>query len=440
MRAFFKILVISISIITAVGIYGVTPKRDADKIKKEQQATKREIAETSKKITANTKETNRMLAKLNSLSAEAKEKKIEVDRLQNSVDSIDLIISALNDSISSMDRDVEKMRIDYAKSLKTMQGHFHNMSTLSFIFSSSSFSKAWQRIRYIRELSKWRGRRANEIKASAEALTQRCLRLDSMQANRRVSVARLSLSQKQLEEQKNQTDKLVGQLKKEGSSLKTLLREKEKKARALDNELEKLIIEEQKRAERERLAAEKKRKEEDAKKLAANKSKSSGSSESPSDAKTPSSEASVIIAEANRALTGGFESNKGKLLFPVSGKYRIVRGFGRQKHPELEHVETDNSGIDIEAVGGGTARAVFNGKVSEIFKQPGYNTIVMVRHGNYLTIYANLASINVKKGDDLTAGQTIGTIYADPEEDGASILHFELRKERTKLNPMEWVK
>ena len=124
----------------------------------------------------------------------------------------------------------------------------------------------------------------------------------------------------------------------------------------------------------------------------------------------------------------------------MAGRYRIVRGFGRQKHPELEHVETDNSGIDIEAVGGGKARAVFKGRVSEIFKQPGYGTIIMVRHGNYLTIYANLSQIDVAKGQEIQAGQSLGTIYPDPDEDDRSILHFELRKERTKLNPLLWVK
>lgn len=118
----------------------------------------------------------------------------------------------------------------------------------------------------------------------------------------------------------------------------------------------------------------------------------------------------------------------------------MVRGFGRQKHPELEHVETENSGIDIEALGGGSARAVFEGRVSEIFRQPGYNTIVMVRHGNFLTIYANIDKLSVKKGDTVKAGQAIGTIFADPDEDGRLILHFELRKERTKLNPLLWVK
>lgn len=414
-------------------------KRDINKIKKEQQTTKKEIAETSKKITANTKETNKMLSRLNSLSAEATEKKVEVEKLQSSVDSIDRDITIINDSISVLDQRIESLRNNYAKSLRSMQGNFGSMNALAFIFSSESFSKAWQRLRYMQQMGKWRKQRTQEIKSATDSLTHIRLEMDSMQNVRRKSVAQLSLSQKQLEAQKNETNKLVSQLKKEGSSLKALLKEKEKKAKALDGELDRLIAEEQKRAEKERKEAEKRQKESERKKSSENNTSNASTTNNETKASNVSSEAAYNVAESNRILTGNFESNKGKLLFPVTGKYRVVRGFGRQKHPELEHVETDNAGIDIEAVGGGAARAVFAGKVSEIFKQPGYNTIVMVRHGSYLTIYANLSSISVKKGDEIKAGQSIGTIYADPEENGASILHFELRKERNKLNPLDWV-
>ena len=100
---------------------------------------------------------------------------------------------------------------------------------------------------------------------------------------------------------------------------------------------------------------------------------------------------------------------------------------------------TDNSGIDIEA-DEGEARAIFDGKVSAIFRQPGYNTIVMIRHGKYLTIYANLADISIKNGEEVRQGQQIGKIYADPDDNNRAILHFEIRKEKEKLNPTLWVK
>ena len=153
--------------------------------------------------------------------------------------------------------------------------------------------------------------------------------------------------------------------------------------------------------------------------------------------KKPKVETPSVSADVQ--LTGTFESNKGKLLFPVNGSYKIVRGFGIQRHPDLKYIKTNNGGIDIEVPEGGVARAVFAGKVSAIFRQPGFNNIVMVRHGSYITIYANLSSISVKKGDEVKIGQSIGQIYSDPDDNHRSILHFEIRKEREKLNPELWL-
>ncbi len=146
------------------------------------------------------------------------------------------------------------------------------------------------------------------------------------------------------------------------------------------------------------------------------------------------------MAKEDIRISGDFESNRGRLPYPVAGRYRIVKRFGRQRHPELKYVETDNSGIDIEVGSGAAARAIFPGKVSAIFHQPGFNTIVMVRHGNYLTIYAGLGSIAVKTGDSVKPNQTIGSVFADPDDGGRSILHFEIRKEKNKLNPEEWLR
>lgn len=418
-------------------------QRDINSVRTEQRDTKREIAETSKKITANTRETSRQLARLNTLSGEIATTTREISRMQQGVDSLDGRIAATADSIASLQTRVETMRQTYAKALRSTQGSNGAMNTLAFIFSSETFGNAWQRVRYLRRFGQWRRNQTERIMRTADSLELRRQGLDTLRRERSVAVARMSISQRQLEAQRKETDQLVGKLRSEGSSLKALLKEKERKARALDRELDKLIAEEQRRREQEQREAER-REREARRKAGQNKpAKTSTETATAANASKPSKsrpEAPTSVAAADRALTGSFESNKGRLLFPVAGRYRIVRGFGRQKHPELEHVETDNSGIDIEAVGGGKARAVFKGRVSEIFKQPGYGTIIMVRHGNYLTIYANLSQIDVAKGQEIQAGQSLGTIYPDPDEDDRSILHFELRKERTKLNPLLWVK
>nr|MDE6416427.1 peptidoglycan DD-metalloendopeptidase family protein [Duncaniella sp.] len=147
------------------------------------------------------------------------------------------------------------------------------------------------------------------------------------------------------------------------------------------------------------------------------------------------------MAEASKVenLGGTFAQNKGKLPFPISGKYRIISKFGRQPHPSLPKVEIENSGIDIETSSGAAARAIFDGKVSAIFKEDGYNSIVMIRHGNYITIYAGIDNVSVKNGKTVKAGQTIGKVNVDSSR-GIPVLHFEIRNERNKLNPMQWLR
>lgn len=139
-------------------------------------------------------------------------------------------------------------------------------------------------------------------------------------------------------------------------------------------------------------------------------------------------------------LTGDFAANKGKLPFPVAGRYTIISNLGTNTHPDLAKVKIDNLGIDIQVPPGTSARAVFDGVISSVFRLDGYNNVVIVRHGEYLTVYAGLDALAVRKGDKVHAGQNIGTIVVDHDDDDRTVLHFEVRREKQKLNPTEWVK
>lgn len=149
---------------------------------------------------------------------------------------------------------------------------------------------------------------------------------------------------------------------------------------------------------------------------------------------------SGVAGEVEVPRGSDFESLRGRLPFPVTGRYTIVKRFGRQKHPTLPHVETNNSGIDIETVSGAQAKAVCDGEVSAVFRPDGYNNVVVIRHGRFMTVYANLGSLSVATGQKIKAGQSIGTVYADPNDNGRSVLHFEVRQGRQKENPESWLR
>lgn len=140
-------------------------------------------------------------------------------------------------------------------------------------------------------------------------------------------------------------------------------------------------------------------------------------------------------------MDGNFESNKGKLPVPVTGSYRIVKQFGRHKHPVLEYVTIDSPGIEIEAAANAAARSVFAGTVTNIYKVDNeYNYVVLVKHGSYTTVYAGLKTLNVKKGDSVKAGQSLGSLFPDVNDTSHAVLHFQVRKGTTKLDPQAWIK
>lgn len=460
-------------------------KRTVTGIKKEQRDNKRAIKQTAQQLEANAKNTERTLNALNSLNAEIQIQERNIRRLEQQIDSADRQIAIVSDSITRLDENLKGLRDTYAKAVRqTETGQRAVSSKLAFIFSANSFKQAYRRSRYLKEFSAWRARKSAQISQMQTELNEKKAKLDKVRASRADKLASLNSSRAELKQRQSETSEMVAELKQKGSSLKRVLKEREAKAKALDRELERLIAEEQRRQEEElrrqeeerlRLEAEQKRQAEE-KQRAAEEQKKKDSEQKPTSGKDkkkdkkdknakpaneskpkqeqkPSTEIKPAekpkpqtttkphaTAESTKKLTGTFESNKGKLLFPVTGKYKIVRPFGRHKHPDLPYVVTDNSGIDIEAEPGSEARAIFDGKVSAIFHQPGYNTIVMIRHGKYLTIYANLTDIMVKNGEELHQGQPIGKIYADPDDGNRSILHFEIRREKEKLNPSLWVK
>ena len=141
-----------------------------------------------------------------------------------------------------------------------------------------------------------------------------------------------------------------------------------------------------------------------------------------------------------RALASSFAQNKGRLPSPIRGSYSILRTFGVHQHSEHSRVQVNSSGVDFGLNGDSRAYAVFSGVVSRVFMIPGYGTAVILRHGNYLTVYANLSSVAVSTGSRVSTGQSIGSVGASPDGSSGRLLHFQLWHERSKLNPLAWIR
>ncbi|MDE5974988.1 MAG: M23 family metallopeptidase, partial [Muribaculaceae bacterium] len=152
------------------------------------------------------------------------------------------------------------------------------------------------------------------------------------------------------------------------------------------------------------------------------------------------SSGSLAAAKPAAAAGTNFANMRGSLPRPVSGSFRVTSRFGRQSLPDLPDVVYDNPGIDAETSSGAAALAVYQGKVSGVYMIPGYHTVVIVNHGNYYTVYGNISSPTVKVGDTVNAGHKLGSLAPDEDDRSHSSIHFEVWRNREKLNPLEWIR
>lgn len=418
--------------------------QSSSSIRKDQRRNRQQVEQAQRNIRQNERDVENNLRALELLDGQIADINKDVRRLRGKSDSIVRLIRPLNDSISQLNDRLDAMCEKYRSALRRSQTNANSLNDITFVFSSNDFKQAWERYRSLRQFSRWRQRKSHEIMETRQSLSVRHQRLDSLRvANQRV-LKRVEQQRASLERKKVETDRLVKSLKSHNSQLQKVLKRRQDEARKLEERLEKALAEEleQRRRQEEREQKERARKEAERRKQAATGDTIKPSKPAKSDNRQSVQEdpSGPTVLKNSRKLSGSFESNKGKMPYPVNGEFTIVKKFGRQKHPRLPKVETNNPGIDIETVKGATVHAVFDGEVSQIFKLAGYNNVIVLRHGDYVTVYANIATLNVKKGDKVSIGQQLGRVFVDKADGNRSVLHFELRREKDKENPELWLK
>ena len=240
-----------------------------------------------------------------------------------------------------------------------------------------------------------------------------------------------------LEDQEKQKREMVANLQKKQKGLQSEINKKRREANQLNARIDKLIAEEIERA-RKRAAEEARREAAARKKSEAKEGKSTSASPGTETKKKAEPLEAYSMSKADRELSGNFVSNRGKLPMPISGPYIITSHYGQYAVEGLRNVKLDNKGIDIQGKPGAQARAIFDGKVAAVFQLNGLFN-VLIRHGNYISVYCNLSSAFVKSGDTVSTKQAIGQVFSDASDNGRTVLHFQLRKEKDKLNPEPWL-
>jgi murein hydrolase activator len=358
--------------------------QSVDNIRNQREKLLKEIENTTKLIQSKRSTRETTFQQLNLISREVVIREQMLNDLQREISLIEHTIESNQVQINLLESEIQLLRSEYARLLQDTYLRRNALDEMIFFMSASNFSEAYLRFRLLKEYSRYR---QNQGKSLIESQNRLIGLLENIKAQKEQKERSLALLEKEfntLGQSQKEKNRLITALQQEEQWLLRSLREKEELAKKLENQ----ILE--------------------------------------------------YIRSASVGTHGtDFSNFMGKLIWPVH-RGVIVSRFGEHEHPVLKNVTVKNNGIDIQSVGGDDVYSVHQGEVSRIVGIPGYNTAVIMRHGKFLTVYANLRLVTVKQGQKVNAGDIIGKVFKESAET-AGILHFEIWNENVKLDPAKWL-
>ena len=395
-------------------------------------ALQKQIVESETLLITTKKDVGSQLKGLAALTGQIEERRRYILTINNDVESIERELSSLGRQLTRLQRDLKDKKKKYESSVQYLYKNRSIEEKLMFIFSAKSLAQTYRRMRYVREYATYQRLQGEEVLKKQEQLNRKKAELQQVKAAKEGLLKEREEEKVKLEAQEKEQKLLVANLKKKQRGLQNELNKKRREANQLNARIDRLIAEEIEKARKR--AAEEARREAAARKKAGEKTATASTSAKPKAQPLDT----YSMSKADRELSGNFANNRGKLPMPITGAYIITSHYGQYSVEGLRNVKLDNKGIAIQGKPGAQARAIFNGKVAAVFKLNGLFNI-LVRHGNYISVYCNLSSALVKQGDDVTTKQTLGQIFSDGADNGRTVLHFQLRKEKEKLNPEPWL-
>lgn len=402
--------------------------------------------ETTNILLNQTKKSQRSsLNKLTIISKNINERKMLIKNMSFEIGKLDDQIVQLDHEKTKLETNLKKLKANYAKLVQESHINRSLSAKIMFVLSAESFDQSYRRLRYLQEYSEYRKEQVREIEGVKVQIQHKNDSLHIHKTTKVEVVKQKETETKNLTKDKQKVKVLLTDLQKREKKLRADLKIQQKKANDLNNKIASIIAEEIRKAEAKRAAIQKKRQEEEENKSKTTKSTTKTTSktglktttETSRPVTTSSSSVSVLTKEET-LLSGNFERNQGRLPWPTSNGF-ISGHFGIHEHPVLKHVTTNNKGVYIQTPAGSSARAVFEGVVTQRFSVPGSNNGVIIQHGNYRTVYANLTQIFVREGDHVSAKQAIGKIYTDDDNDNKTELYFQVYNGRNVQNPESWI-
>jgi murein hydrolase activator len=374
--------------------YSVAAQKTKSQLQREKQQNLEKIKEVEKIINETTTKKTNTIGELNALNERIRAQEKLVKSIKGEVNILDSEISENNDIIGALEVDVKKLKREYASMLFAAQKANNSTTRLTFLFSSKSFDQLVMRLRYMKQYGETRKLQAEQITKVQEELSGQVQEIKVRREEKSKLLDDEVAATTSLTNLKQKQNSLVRNLEKQEKKLRKDLEETKKAVARLDKLIEDLIKEEMARAAR------------------ANKG-------------------DIAL------LSNSFEENKAKFMWPVSSGF-VSQKFGRQNHPALKGVIVNNNGVNIQTQENEKVKTIFDGEVRRVAFIQGLGSTVIIKHGEYLTVYAGLKEVFVRSGQKVTTNQEIGKVFSNNE--GVSELRFQIFKNMTALDPAGWLK
>lgn len=373
--------------------------QNLEELKKKREKNQKDLIYIQNLLKNTSKDKKKELNRLHLINDKIKIRQNLISDISKEVDYLDDISEIELELINDLELDLKKIKNVYSRTIKYNYLLRNQQDVMMFLLSSNNFNQAYKRLRHLKQIRDFSKNKVKEIKQISEQINNRLSEIKNIRTTKIDLLGQQQKENNTLKKEKQEQSKYLNQLSKKEKKLKSDLKKQEKLAAQLDEKIRKLIAKDVK--------------------------------------KSKGTEGEMKLTPQQKKLSGNFENNKGKLPWPTTTGY-ISSSFGEQAHPVLKRVKIRNDGVDITTDKEANCKAIFDGEISEISTLPGLNNIIMIRHGNFLTVYVNLINIKVTKGDKIKKGQNLGTVFTNKDTD-KTVLKFQIWKGFDKLNPTLWL-
>ena len=430
---------ISLLLICSVFLFGNGwAQKKSDQLQAEQNKLEKKLSTTKSLLEKVKRGTQNSLSELKLIETQVRDREELVQNVDNQIRGAELTISSKAQEVKLLQKRVFSLKEQYRRLLIYAYKHRNKYGKMMYIFSSSNYFEAVKRNNYLRRVSDIQRRQFKLIKQSQTFIKTEINSIKTEKEKKEeLLVLKIEEKNKMLSD-KEKKQKALDKLKKDEvklmADLKTAERQKNELKRRIKQAIEKEIAEAEAKARKEQQRQEAK--------ANANTNNNTNATTAATSSSKPA-EKKLVITETKEsvALSKNFESNRGRLPWPVL-KGSITEGYGKNPHPTIPNVYTNNNGIDIGAPRNAQVRAVFQGEVTSVLNIPGAGKVIIIKHGNYRTVYSNLQEVYVSVGSSVGTKQSIGSLLTE-SDGGLSTAHFEIHQVINgtvqRINPTLWL-